>query len=89
MPGMDFRVQVRIKLEGDGIVALLKSNEVESDLKRRGDAIANRAGPEDFECRSWVGFDRAHATVAPSTLKGYFAERDDKALTKALDAARH
>jgi hypothetical protein len=81
-------MQVKIELNRAGIVELLKSKGVQDDLTRRGENIANAAGPEDYASRTWVGFDRARNTVAPTTYKGRRDEAVNKRLTSSIDAAR-
>ena len=81
-------MQVKVELHKDGIIALLKSPGVLKDMERRGQNVADAAGSEDFESRAWLGFDRARATVRPSTYEGRRAESEDKRLTSSIDAAR-
>lgn len=81
-------MQVKIELNREGIVQLLQSSDVEKDLARRGEAVAAAAGTEDYESRTWIGFDRARCTVAPTTFQGRQDEANDKRLTRAIDAAR-
>lgn len=82
--------KVRIVLNSDGIKQLLQSKEIEQDMKRRGDAVAEAAGgAPDYVCESWVGFDRARATVRTATHKARRDEANDRTLTRSIDAARH
>ena len=81
-------MQVKIELNQEGIRELLKSEEVQKDLGRRGDAVVQRAGPEDHESTVWLGFDRARCTVRTTTSKGAKNESENKTLTSSIDAAR-
>lgn len=78
---------VRIEMNRAGVGALLKSAEVQADLKRRAEAIAQAAGDGmDVDVR--VGKTRARASVRTGTFEARRAEARDKALTSALDAGR-
>lgn len=79
---------VRIVLNRKGVGELLKSPEVEADLKRRGEAMANAAG-EGFEADSEVGSRRARASVRTATREAAMAEAEDRTLTRSIDAARN
>jgi len=81
-------MSVRIVLNRKGIGELLKSAEVEADLKRRADAVANAAG-EGMEATSEVGSRRARASVRTATREAAMAEAEDRDLTRAIDAARN
>jgi len=81
-------VKIKIELNSAGIIELLQSEEIEDDLDRRAHAVVQQAGEEDYESHSWVGFDRARATIKPATYKGRLDEARDKRLTRSLDAAR-
>lgn len=79
--------KVKVKMISKGSAELLKSSEVQADLKRRADAVAQRAGA-GFEAEVKVGRTRALASVTAATAEAAAAEATDRALTKALDAAR-
>lgn len=78
---------VRIELDPKGIEALLKSDEVQDELERRGERIAAAAGP-GHEVDVWIGFDRAHVTVRTATREAAVREARDHTLLRALDAGR-
>ena len=78
---------VRIELNRDGIAALLKSSEVQDDLRRRAEAIAKQAG-DGFEVDVRVGANRARASVRTATIEAMRAEAESRTLTQALDAGR-
>jgi len=78
---------VRIVLNHKGIEELLKSPEVQADLKRRADAIANAAGP-GMNASVMVGKNTARASVNTGTFDAILAETYHKALTRAIDAGR-
>lgn len=79
--------KVKVKMISKGSAELLKSPEVQADLKRRADAVALRAGA-GFEAEVKVGRTRALASVSATTAEAAAAEATDRVLTKALDAAR-
>lgn len=78
---------VKVKMLSKGSSELLKSAEVQADLKARAEAVARRAGA-GFESDVTVGRTRALASVSASTDEARAAEANDRALLKALDAAR-
>ncbi|MFL2002017.1 hypothetical protein [Microbacterium sp. A1-JK] len=81
--------QVRIEMNPAGFAAILKSPEVQADLRRRAEAIAAAAGGgPDFEVDSRIGSTRARASVFTATTEGRLAEATDRVLTNALDAGR-
>jgi hypothetical protein len=79
--------KTRIALNHTQLKALLRSDEVLADLKRRGEAIARAAG-DGMEVQAWRGKNRVRVTVRTRTAAARRAERDNKALTRALDAGR-
>ncbi|MEV8134296.1 hypothetical protein [Microbacterium aurantiacum] len=80
---------VRIEMNSAGFDAILKSPEVQADLRRRAERIAAAAGGEpDFEVDVRVGASRARASVVTATTEGRLAEAKNRALTSALDAGR-
>jgi hypothetical protein len=78
---------VKVKMNSKGSRELLKSPEVQAELKRRADAIAQRAGA-GFVAKVKVGKTRALASVSADTADAMRAEATDRVLLKALDAAR-
>lgn len=78
---------IRIEMNRKGVEELLKSPEVQGDLKRRADAIAAAAGP-GMEARVSVGKSRARATVITADFEAILAEATRKDLTRAIDAGR-
>jgi hypothetical protein len=78
---------VRIKLNSAGIRQLLRSSEMEADLRRRAERIAATAG-EGFEASSMVGPNRARASVITTTYEAMAAEAQERRLTRAIDAGR-
>ena len=79
--------KIRVELNSAGIDQLLKSPEVMAELQRRAGRVAAAAG-EGFEAETYIGRDRARAVVRSTTAKAARAEAQDRALTRALDAAR-
>lgn len=78
---------IRVEISRAGVEALLKSQEVQDDLRRRAEAIASAAGP-GMEADVRVGKSRARASVRTGDFDAILAEARDKALTRAIDAGR-
>lgn len=78
---------VRVKLSMRGIRELLKSNAVQSDIAARAARVARAAG-EGFESVVKPGRYTSRAFVQTANQTGAKREAEDKALTRALDAAR-
>lgn len=81
------RTDVTVKFRPDGVGELAKSQKMEAEMRRRGDAVAREAGP-GFVCRSFIGATRARASVFPTTFEAWLREKKDKVLTRAIDKAR-
>lgn len=79
--------KVRITLNKAGVREVLRSSEVQAELLRRAELIANAAG-EGMVAESLIGASRARASVRTETLKAILAEAEDRALTSALEAGR-
>lgn len=79
--------KIRIEVNSDGIQAILKSAEVQADLRSRAARIAAAGGP-GMEASSWTGRTRARASVITATGKARRSEATNRALTRALDAGR-
>lgn len=77
----------RIVLNRKGIRKLLRSSEVLRDMRRRAEAIAQRAG-DGMVASAMVGTGRARASVITATAKAREAEAKHRALTRAIDAGR-
>jgi len=77
----------RIVLNSRGVRQLLRSAEVEADLRRRAEQIATAAGP-GMEASSMTGRNRARASVITTTPAARRAEATGRALTRSLDAGR-
>lgn len=77
----------RFQLNRAGVGQLLKSAEVQADLRRRAEAIAAVAGPGH---RVEVGSTgrRARAAVITDTLDAMLDEANDRNLSRAFDAGR-
>jgi hypothetical protein len=78
------------KLNREGIRKILRSPEMEAELLRRAQRVANATnlqdGEPDLEIDSSIGKNRARATVFRPG--GLLREADDRALGSAIDAAR-
>jgi hypothetical protein len=78
---------VKVVLNRSAVGALLRSPEVQADLKRRAAAIAAAAGPGN-EVETEVGRARARAAVVTETGEAVHNEATKRSLTRALDAGR-
>jgi len=85
---------IRVQINSDTIRKVLQSREMQAEVKRRAEAIADAAGGEpDFEARVEVvggssKLGRAMGYVAAATPAGREAEARDRTLTRAIDAGR-
>lgn len=77
----------RLVLNRKGIRELLRSPEVQRDLRRRAEAIAASAGP-GHEVDVEVGPNRARASVRTVTIDAMIGEAEHRDLSRAIDAAR-
>lgn len=79
-----------VKLNSAGIRQVLRSAEVEADIRRRAEAIKAAAGgdPDDYEAGAEVVGNRVMGWVVTATNEAKVAEATDRALTRALDAGR-
>lgn len=74
-----------------GIIAALQDPAVEADLMRRGNAAASAAtanGGGRYMVTARRGATRVHVSVITASESAKRAEAVDRALTRALDAAR-
>lgn len=78
---------VVIKLNRAGVRELLRSKEVQDDLAARAERIAAAAG-DGFDASSFVGANRARASVMAVSIEARIAEAKDRTLTRAIDAGR-
>ena len=78
---------VQVKLNREGVAALLASAEVGEDLTDRGRRIAAAAGP-GVEMSRRKGRGRQRVSIITGTAEARKAEAERMALTSALDAGR-
>jgi len=80
---------VRIEITPGAITAILKSQEVQADLRARAERIASAAGDsDDYEVDTRVGATRARASVRTASYAAMRDEAENRTLTRALDAGR-
>jgi hypothetical protein len=79
--------KVRLVLDSKAIEKILSSPEMARELKRRGDAVARAAGSGMRSNVVQTG-DRKRVNVWTGTAAAKKAEAENRALTRALDAAR-
>ena len=78
---------VKVKLKLRGIQSVLKSPPVQADVSRRAARIAQAAGP-GFQNVTKPHRFTSRAFVQTTDAESAKAEAEDKALTRALAAAR-
>jgi hypothetical protein len=79
---------MKVELNHAAIRRLLRSSEVQEDLKKRAERVAAEAGPGYEVLGPHVGRNRAVVTVAPATEEARLAEARDHKLLSALREAR-
>lgn len=79
--------KVRIELDSKGIGRLLKSKELERDMKRRAEQISRAAGPGHGVEVDNTG-DRTRASVVTRTREARAGEARNRRLTRAINAGR-
>lgn len=80
-------VAIRIEMDSAGCKELLRSADVGRDVKRRLDAVAARAG-NGHRSKVYQGRDRVRGDVWTATPAARRAEAENRALLRAMDAAR-
>lgn len=75
--------KVKFKLNRLGVGQLLKSPEMQRMLSAKASEISGRAG-DGFEAETYIGRDRARATVKPGTPEAYRECLKNNSLLKAL-----
>lgn len=79
--------QVKIKLDDRGMKTIKRLPEIAADIEKRTRKVAAAAGP-GMRSKVSQGRDRVRGTVWTGTYAAKKAEAEDRALTRALDAAR-
>lgn len=84
---------VIVKINSRAVEQILKSPEIQNDLKRRADRIAAAANAnaglsDGFLSAINVGATRARAAVFTATAEAMIAEATKRSLTSAIDAGR-
>lgn len=77
---------MQIKMNRKGVKELLRSPEVEADLRARAERAANRH--EGFEADSAIGQNRARASVRTATIEAALDEARGLELTRSIDSMR-
>ncbi len=75
--------KVKFKLNRAGVGQLLKSQEMQNVLNGYASAALGRLG-DGYEADSFVGFDRAHATVRAVTPEARKENSENNTLLKAV-----
>ena len=76
-----------IELNRAAVGRLLKSPEIQRELLKRAERMADQAGP-GFVADVQVGRTRARAMVKSTDYESMKAEATDRSLTRAIDAGR-
>ena len=77
---------VQFKLDSDGARALLRSPQMQAEMRRRAEAIARAAGP-GFVVSSSVGANRARASVTARTREARLRQAREHVLERAIGSA--
>jgi len=83
--------RVRVKVNPGAVRDLLKSEEVQSELERRGRAIEGAlptASGEEWDTVASLAGDRASFLIRTGNAQAREAEAVDRALTRAIDSGR-
>lgn len=78
---------IRVEMNHSGARQILRSTAVRENIGERAERVAGAAGP-GFEAQVIMGRNRALAYVSSTTDEAARAEAEDRALTRAMDAAR-
>ena len=85
---------VRVKLDRDGMGALMRGSEMRGMVRKSGDRIATAAGA-GIAADTWIapepgrsGQPRAVSGVQADSRKGYQRQRRDNVILRARDAGR-
>jgi len=85
---------VRVKLDRDGMGALMRGAEMRGMVRKSGDRIATAAG-EGIAADTWVapepgrsGQPRAVSGVQADSWRGYQRQRRDNVILRSRDAGR-
>lgn len=73
----------KFKLNSAGVRSLLKGQEMIGILKKEADAVRSRAG-EGYVSNTYVGKNRANASVKVGDYRSYRDNLKNNTLTKAL-----
>lgn len=79
--------RVRLEFHHDGFDEVRRSQEVQDDLFRRGDAIGAAAG-EGFEVRKSVNKTRARVSIITAEPEAMVRQARDHVLERSIDAGR-
>ncbi len=80
--------EFELVLNSEGVKALLKSQEMKNICKEYADGIASRASSvsegAEYSAASFVGQNRAGATVKPDNPHAYYSNLKHNTLLKAM-----
>ncbi|MHC6175468.1 hypothetical protein [Glutamicibacter sp. X7] len=79
--------KVKVKMNSRGAQQLLKSPEVQADMLRRAQAVADGAG-EGFSADVIVGRTRARAQAKADTFEAKLKNTREQTLLKNIDRGR-
>lgn len=78
---------IRLEMNIPAMIKIMQSPAVMNELTRRANQVQAAAGPGHM-VTSRIGRTRARVSVITATDRARRAEAQDRALTRALDAAR-
>ena len=79
--------KVKVVLIREGVRELLRSEEIQTELKRRGQRVQEAAGA-GYEMDARVGVNRANVQITAKTFRARKSNLKHNTLLKALNAAR-
>lgn len=79
--------KVRFELNRNGVRELMQSNEMQQILRSKAEQVKSAAG-EDYEVTSYVGKNRANASVKVTSNAAYKDNLEHNTLLKALGQAK-
>lgn len=81
----------RVELNKPAVIALLKSEAVAQDLRRRAEAVKDNLptdNGEEWAVSSFLGYDRAQATVRTANFAARKTAAEEPVMIRALDHGR-
>lgn len=75
--------KVEIKLNGEGVRALLRSEEMKAECKKRANEAVGRLGP-GYEVSTYTGKNRVNASIHAESYQARQDNLENNSILKAL-----